>query len=47
MQQNVCRVELNEFSLELDGRGLKRDVRVQAALATGYMYPVCDILGEA
>jgi len=29
MQQNSCRVELNWFSVELDGRGLKSCARVR------------------
>ena len=29
MQQKSCRVELNEFSVELDGRGLKSCARVR------------------
>ena len=29
MQQNCCRVELNGFSVELDGRGLKICARIR------------------
>ena len=32
MQQNSCRVELNGFSVELDGRGLKRCARVRSII---------------
>jgi len=32
MQQNSCRVELNGFSVELDGRGLKSCARIQGII---------------